>query len=305
MRARRPDPFGTPSIDEQLVRRLLSSQFPLWANLPIIRVAPGGWDNRTFRLGDQMLVRIPSAPSYAASIGKEQRWLPYLAPHLPLQVPEPLALGRPDCELEWEWSIYRWLPGESASSAEIADLCAFASRLAQFLKALHRVDVSDGPRPGRENFHRGGRLAAYDAEARWAIGSLQSQKDMSSISTLWERALATTWSFRPVWVHGDISPGNLLVRDGALCAVIDFGQLAVGDPACDLAIAWTLFHGESRERFRQTLRVDEDTWRRGRAWALWKALIVAAGLPGTNPNDVQHTRHVLDQISLEHPRTDV
>jgi aminoglycoside phosphotransferase (APT) family kinase protein len=289
---------GKSLIDEQLVGRLLASQFPSWANLPIVRVAPGGWDNRTFRLGDQMLVRIPSASGYAASVDKEQRWLPRLAPHLPLRIPQPLALGRPDCGLEWAWSIYRWLPGGAVSSAGIADLSAFALRLAQFLNALHRVDTSGGPCPGPENFHRGGQLAAYSAETYGAIDRLQQRIDASSIATLWERALATIWPAHPVWVHGDISPGNL-VRDGELCAVIDFGQLAVGDPACDLAIAWTFFHGDSRERFRQTLRVDEDTWRRGRAWALWKALIVAAGLPGTNPDDVPHASYVVDQISLE------
>lgn len=291
------------AIDEQLVARLLSSQFPMWAGLPIVPVTPGGWDNRTFRLGADMLVRVPSAPGYASSVAKEQRWLPRLAPHLPLRVPEPLAAGKPGCGLAWNWSIYRWLPGEPAST-RVSNLSEVAADLAKFLNALHQVDGTGGPLPGPGNFHRGGSLSTYDSETRQAIILLSDRFDASAATSIWELALNTAWRSPPVWVHGDVSAGNLLILEGTLSAVVDFGQLAIGDPACDLAIAWTLFNGQSRERFRRELLLDEHTWIRGRGWALWKALIVAAEMSGTDPKAARQSWNVLDQIFINQERTD-
>jgi len=274
--------MSAPLIDEQLVRRLLRSQFPQWSALPLLPVDRAGWDNQSFRLGEHLLVRLPTAEEYAAQTEKEHLWLPRLAPSLPLEIPAPVGLGKPANGYPWRWAIYQWIDGDAAEPERVTDLTDFARILAQFLIALERVDATEGPRPGRHNFYRGGSLRIYDAETRQAIGILKSKIDTPSATEVWETALTTNWDRPPVWVHGDVSAGNLVVRGGQLSAVIDFGMLGVGDPACDLSIAWTLFSGESRETFRAMLACDPGTWARGRGWALWKALIVAADLTNTN-----------------------
>jgi aminoglycoside phosphotransferase (APT) family kinase protein len=283
-------------ITVSLVRKLVATQFPQWADLPITPVTFGGWDNRTFHLGEEMTVRLPSAAAYALQVEKEQRWLPRLAPHLPLPIPVPLAMGTPADGYPWHWSVYRWLDGEIATKARIADLRQFATMLAHFLVALQGIDAAGGPPPGAHNFYRGGPLTVYDGETRQAIAALNGKIDTGAVTEVWETALAATWHLDPVWFHGDVSAGNLLVRDGRLSAVIDFGTSAVGDPACDLAIAWTLFAGESREAFRATLPADKAIWARGRGWTLWKALIVYAGLPGTNTQEAETSRRIIDDV---------
>ncbi|MDZ4323232.1 MAG: aminoglycoside phosphotransferase family protein [Alphaproteobacteria bacterium] len=289
-------------IDVSLVRRLITTQFPQWADLPVESVAVGGWDNRTFHLGDQMLIRMPSAEEYAMKVEKEQMWLQRLAPLLPLPIPTPLAMGEPGEGYPWRWSIYRWIEGETASIKHIADLCQFATALAEFLSALQRIDTTGGPMAGPHNFYRGGLLSTYDAETRQAILILGDKIDAELVTTIWDTALASTWTASPVWVHGDVSTGNLLVREGKLSAVIDFGGLGIGDPACDLAIAWTLFKGESREAFRAALPLDKDTWARGRGWTLWKALIVYAGLPGTNSLERENSKRVMEEVLADYKR---
>ncbi len=287
-------------IDEILVHHLVATQFPQWKNIPVSPVTAGGWDNRTFHLGEHMLVRMPSAAEYALQVEKEQRWLPKLAPLLPLPIPVPLAIGEPMEEYPWRWSIYRWLPGDAAANTPITDMENFASSLAEFLIALQRIDATDGPMPGLHSFYRGGSLATYDAETRRALSILKGRIDVVAITEVWETALATHWDKSPVWVHGDISLGNLLVKNRRLCAVIDFGQLAVGDPACDLAIAWTFFKGESRKIFRTLLALDTNTWARGRAWTLWKALIIAAGFTGGNIVEVAQSWRIIKEVIDEH-----
>ncbi len=287
-------------IDAMLVSRLVAAQFPQWKDLPVRPVALSGWDNRTFHLGEEMLVRMPSAAEYAAQVEKEQHLLPKLAPGLPLSIPQPVAMGEPAEGYSWRWSIYRWLEGESAASAQIADLCQFATSLAQFLIALERIDATDGPPPGPHSFYRGGSLTTYDSETRKAIAILKGRIDVNTTIEVWEKALQISWQGVPVWVHGDISTGNLLVKEGRLSAVIDFGQLAVGDPACDLAITWTFFRGESRKLFRALLPFDAGTWARGRAWTLWKALIVAAGLTKTNAAEGASCFRIIDELLLDH-----
>ncbi|MGH2561737.1 MAG: aminoglycoside phosphotransferase family protein [Thermomicrobiales bacterium] len=290
------------SIDVPLVRRLIATQFPQWADLPITPVAFDGWDNRTFHLGERMTVRLPSAAAYALQVEKEQRWLPRLAPRLPLPIPVPLAMGVPADGYPWPWSVYRWLDGEIATTAPVADPRQFAMDLADFLVALQRADATGGPPPGAHNFYRGGPLTVYDGETRQALQTLAGQIDTAAATAVWETALAATWHGAPVWFHGDISVGNLLVEDGRLCAVIDFGTSGVGDPSCDLAIAWTLFAGDSREAFRAALPLDDATWARGRGWTLWKALIVAAALPGANTLEVEKSRRVIDEVLADHKR---
>ncbi len=289
------------SIDSDLVRRLIAAQFPHWADLPVEPVEPGGWDNRTFRLGDDMSVRLPSAASYAAQVEKEQRWLPRLAPHLPLPIPVPLAKGAPGQDYSWPWSVYGWLRGQPAGNGRTADPTQFARSLADFLLALYRVDANDGPPAGQHNFHRGGRLAVYDAETRTALSALAGRIDTDTAQAVWASALGSKWQRPPVWVHGDVASGNLLVEDGRLCGVIDFGSSAVGDPACDLVIAWTEFSGESRQAFRDTLALDEQTWARARGWALWKALITASGHDG-NQREAAKSWAVIDEVLADHRR---
>ncbi len=260
-------------MDASLARRLIASQFPQWKGLPVSEVAQSGWDNRTFHLGDEMAVRLPSSEAYSSQATKEHRWLPVLAPHLPLAIPQPLALGQPDENYPWLWSVRRWIEGESARPERIADLNQFAKALGAFLAALQGIDATGGPAPGPQNFYRGGPLSMYGAETHRAIDALKGEIDAQAATAIWGQALAASWTGAPVWLHGDVSADNLLVKHGRLCAVIDFGQLAVGDPACDLTIAWTLFSGPSRSDFRHALPLDENTWARSRGWTLWKALI--------------------------------
>jgi aminoglycoside phosphotransferase (APT) family kinase protein len=260
-------------IDAALARRLVDRQFPHWSDLPIEPMELDGWDNRSFRLGWELTVRLPSGDWYAEQVDKEQRWLPVLAPLLPLPIPEPVARGEPDAGYPYAWSVYRWLHGEPAATARVDDLEAFATDLAGFLRALRAVDATGGPPPGRHNWFRGGPLATYEAEALEALDKLGDEVPRAEIEPVWADAIRTTWDREPVWVHGDVATGNLLVRDGRLGAVIDFGCSGVGDPACDCVIAWTFLDGPSRDRFRAELSVDDDTWARGRGWALWKALI--------------------------------
>ncbi|ESY66056.1 aminoglycoside phosphotransferase family protein [Mesorhizobium sp. M0051] len=288
------------NIDTALVSRLVATQFPRWKDLAVRPVEFGGWDNRTFHLGDEMTVRLPSATAYSLQVEKEHRWLPRLAPLLPLPIPVPLAMGVPAENYPWPWSIYRWIEGETAKRERIASLPQFATDLAAFLVALQRIDPTGGPAPGQHNFFRGGPLNVYDGETREAIAALDGKIDSDAANDVWEAALASRWHGEPVWFHGDVSWGNLLVRQGRLSAVIDFGTSGVGDPACDLAIAWTLFEGKSREAFRAGVPADQAMWARGRGWTLWKALITVAGQIDVNPVEVEKSRYVIDEVLADH-----
>ena len=260
-------------ISPALVKGLLAEQFPQWADLPVARVELDGWDNTTFRLGDEMSVRLPSGYGYTAQVAKEHRWLPVLAPRLPRPIPQPLAKGAATQAFPRPWSIYRWLEGEHTTIDRVADLDRFVSDLAGFLDALYRIASADGPAFGPHSHFRGGPLTTWDAQTRAAIVALDGQIDGDRATTVWETCLEAGFGGPPVWVHGDVTASNLLVVDGELSAVVDFGCSAVGDPACDVTIAWTLFVDESRRAFRDALGLDDATWERGRGWALWKALI--------------------------------
>ncbi len=291
-------------IDETLVRGLIADQFPNWADLQVRAVPQPGWDNRTFLLGHDFVARLPSAAAYEEQVHREQRWLPYLRTHVPFEIPEPVALGQPGRGYPWSWSVYRWIAGDTAASAPPSDMGQFAEDLALMLIALQRVPAEGGPDPGEHNFHRGGPLRAYDEQARQAIAALRGQIDSAEALNVWTAGLASCWKQPTVWVHGDIALGNLLTRGGRLAAVIDFGQLCVGDPACDLAIAWTYLRAQHRQAFRNRLKVDLATWRRGRAWALWKAAIVAASLVDTNTIEGQASHLTMDEILSDSARTE-
>jgi len=286
-------------ITPELVSRPVAAQFPQWADLPITRIGVDGNDNTTFRLGEEMSVRLPSAERYVLQVEKEHRWLPILADHLPLAIPQPLAKGVPGNGYPWPWSVYPWLKGSPATIAPIENEREFANAMADFLAAMRRIDPVGGPPPGPHNFYRGGPLATYDGETRHAIAALGGEIDADAATELWEVALGTTWHRSPVWIHGDLSAENVLVEHGRLSAVIDFGGMAVGDPACDLTIAWTFLSGEGREAFRAQVPVDAATWTRGRGWALWKALITLVRTLKSNPERAAMCRVIIDEVIAE------
>jgi aminoglycoside phosphotransferase (APT) family kinase protein len=272
-----PHSDGRAGIDAGLVKRLIASQFPRWSGLPVTPVEVDGWDNRTYRLGDDLTVRLPTGEGYAPAVEKEHRWLPVFARSLSVAVPVSLAMGAPGEGYPFPWSVRRWLAGQTAAPDRIDDLSAFAVSIADFIRALQRVDPTDGPPAGAHCFYRGTSPAHYDDGTQRALAALKGRVETERATAVWADALnAPTWDRPPVWFHGDIASGNLLVDGGKLTAVIDFGGCGVGDPACDLVIAWTMFSGESREAFRDAVDLDVATWARARGWALWKALITLA-----------------------------
>ena len=214
---------------------------------------------------------MPSADWYVPQIEKEHRWLPVLAPQLPIPIPRPVAKGAPGCTFPRPWSVHAWLAGDVATRDRIGDLNAFARDLAQFLSALYSIPTTDGPPAGAHSFNRGGPVQVWDEQTLSSIPEMSDVIDAARASEAWAAAMASVWTRDPVWVHGDVSPSNLLVIAGRLSGVLDFGCSAVGDPACDLTIAWTLFDGPARVTFKTLLPFDSETWDRARGWALWKA----------------------------------
>ncbi len=292
--------------DVALVRRLLAAQFPQWAELPVAPVASAGTDNALYRLGESMVVRLPRIAWAFGQVAKEQRWLPYLAPRLPLAIPVPLAMGAPGAGYPWHWSVYRWLPGENADVAPIADMRRAATDLARFIVALQRIDATGGPPPGEHNSGRGVPLGTRDAYTRAAIAELDTRRDvepldLDAVTAAWEAdSRAPAWSRPPVWLHGDIQAVNLLVEQGRLTAVIDFGCLGVGDPACDLIAAWSFFDAETREVFRAALGVDDAAWARGRGWALSVGLVALPYYRVTNPVLAGISRRAIGEVLADH-----
>lgn len=275
-----PDP--EPVIDTGLVRRLLAAQFPQWAGLPLTPVPHSGMDNATFRLGEELSVRLPRYARWAEQVEREQRWLPFLAPQLPLPVSRPVARGEPGEGYPYPWSVCRWLEGTAVPGGALADPVRAATELADFISVLQDIDASGGPGPQWSNAFRGVRPGderdsiAAEARVRPKIDALArtdgfgGRVDAALVSAVWESALAApAWDRPPVWVHGDLATGNLLAdAAGRLCAVIDFGTLAVGDPAVDLLPAWKFLPAGAVGAFRAALDVDDATWARGRGWGL-------------------------------------
>jgi aminoglycoside phosphotransferase (APT) family kinase protein len=279
-----------------LVRHLLAEQFPQWAELPIVPVPSAGTDNALYRLGHELVVRLPRIHWAVGQANKERYWLPRLAPSLPVAVPTVLARGEPGEGYPYPWAVYRWLDGHSALHEHPADLRQAAADVACFLLTLQRADTTGAPSADAENL-RGAPLARRDAATREAIASLDGLIDAGAALAVWDDALsAGAWHRPPIWFHGDLLPGNLLFRDGRLSAVIDWSGAGVGDPACDLMIAWSLFEGESRDVFRAALGVDDDTWARGRGLALSQAVIFIPYYIHTNPVGVAAAQHALDAV---------
>jgi aminoglycoside phosphotransferase (APT) family kinase protein len=290
-------------IDVPLVRSLIAAQFPHWANLAIEPVESVGWDNTIFRLGSDLTVRLPRRRVSAEHVRNEHRWLPVLAPRLPLAVPVPLGHGVPGDGYPWHWTVCPWLTGELAALTYLADPGQAATSLARFIGALQAFD----PSGGSVHEFRGLSLAAHDGNARASAAVLgdsvstvlRDSLDVGPLLQMWEAALAVpAWTGQPVWMHGDLHPANLLVADRQLSAVIDFGLLSVGDPACDVMVAWTYMSADSRAVFHDALAVDDQTWSRGRGWALEFGLRAAA-YSADNPVLGDIGRYTLAQVLAE------
>ncbi|MGC2310926.1 MAG: aminoglycoside phosphotransferase family protein [Candidatus Babeliaceae bacterium] len=280
------------NIDLTLVKELLSAQFPQWATLPIEPIQSIGTDNAIYRLGRDMCIRLPRIPGADKHIETEQRWLPKFAPILPLAIPVFLGKGNPHGNYPWHWSIYRWIEGENACTKTIIDQHQAAIDLAQFLIALQKIDPTGGP-----TSRRGIPLVTQDNEVRSAIKSLHGIIDTQAVTAKWEQCLqAPVWDKLPVWIHGDLLPANLLVQHGRLSGVIDFDSLGIGDPACDLIPAWSVFSSDVRDIFRTKLAVDDATWIRGCGWGLSIALIIIPYYQNSNLGLVSIAKQMIKEI---------
>ncbi|MEW2117526.1 aminoglycoside phosphotransferase family protein [Streptomyces sp. NPDC005474] len=282
-------------IDAPLVRNLIARQFPEWAELPVERLASAGTENAMFRLGGDLVVRLPRHPRAVGSIEHEQRWLSLLEPRLPVAVPEPLGRGGADEGFPWPWSVYGWLDGRNPAVDALESPETLAKELAGFIRALRRVDAGNGPAHARAV-----PLSARDTETRAALAQLTGAVDTEAVTARWEEALrAPEHAGPPVWAHADLSPGNVLVSEGRLSAVIDFGCVGVGDPAVDLIVAWNLLPAGVRGTFREAVGADDAEWARGRGWALSISLIQLPYYWETNPVLAANSRHVIREILAE------
>jgi len=279
-------------IDQTLVADLLAQQFPKLKDLDIKQIKHSGTDNAIFRLGEYRCVRLPKIDSAAEQIEKEQELLPRLAPHLPLKIPTPIEKGKPTASYPFNWSIYNWLEGKNAHDEKVTDLDQTAIDLANFINSIQNISTDGAPIT-----RRGLPLASKDEEVRKAIFSLKDMIDPNTITSIWEESLnRPNWKKAPVWLHGDLLPVNLLIQNGKLSAIIDFGLSGIGDPACDLIPAWNIFDANSRNSFRNTMDVDESTWIRGRGWALSIALTIIPYYRNTNPELVSIAKQILNEI---------
>ncbi|MCS5711979.1 phosphotransferase [Candidatus Berkiella aquae] len=279
-------------IDERMVRDLLQSQFQQWSDLPLQMIKSAGTDNLIFRLGDDKCIRLPRVPGSQIQIEKEQRWLPFLAPHLPLAIPVPIGKGQPQNNYPSYWSIFHWLEGNNAINAVNLDLAQAARDLAKFINSLHRIDATSGP-----STYRGLPLNTRDEEVHKALADLEGIVDTSAALKIWNICKqAPIWDKPPVWIHSDLLPANILVNNGKVTGIIDFGMMGIGDPACDLLPAWSLLDRDSRETFRTTLLIDDATWLRGKGWALSIGLIILPYYFDTNPELVAVGKRLVTEV---------
>ncbi|HSX35808.1 MAG TPA: aminoglycoside phosphotransferase family protein [Patescibacteria group bacterium] len=278
-------------IEADLVRELLKVQFPKWADLPLSPITPSGTDNAMFKLGDALAVRLPRTEHAAQNIEKECRWLPKLAPHLPLPIPAPVAQGKPHEKYPLPWAICHLLVGENLNVSHLDDLHQAAIDMGEFVSALQQIDVASGPIN-----KRGLPLNTRDEETRAAITQLEGVIDVDRAASAWESMLALPqWNGLPTWLHGDLHPGNLLVKAGRISAVIDFGSCGVGDPAADLMFAWAVLDTKSREVFRSIVKPDEASWARGRGWAFTMGIVAYPYYQESNPVFAAVAKRAMDE----------
>jgi aminoglycoside phosphotransferase (APT) family kinase protein len=289
---------GQADIDEDLVRRLVRAQFPRWADLPVKQLASGGTVNAVYRLGDALTVRLPLTAGSVQDIAREVRWLPQLAPALPVTIPTVVASGEPGEGYPWPWAVHEWIDGETPVEGRLASPELIAHDLAGFVKALRSATVEGGPAA-----YRGVPLAGVDQETRQAFEELSHTDepfDIDLATAVWDDALAAPlWTGPACWLHSDLMPSNLLVSGGKLTAVLDFATVGIGDPACDLIPAWNLLPSAARQVFRDAVQADEAMWRRGRGWALSMAAIQLPYYRTTNPIISGNARYVISEILAE------
>lgn len=279
-------------IDTHLVHQLLHLQFPQWADLPLEAIGAHGGDNRVFRLGKNMVIRLPRIKKSVISLENDCQWLGYLAPHLPIPIPTLIAKADPSSFYPWPWMISKWIPGDHPTVESLRAPNDFTQQIAFFIKALHHIAASQGPISSR-----GRTLLQRDVETRECLNTLSSVVDTAALLPIWEEALAApSWDKPGVWVHGDLSPLNILVTGTKLAAVLDFGLIGIGDPACDLYVAWCLLAASERPIFRTAVGVDDATWTRGRGWALSIALSQLSYYQDTNPKLIATASHVIHEI---------
>ena len=283
------------SVDDATVRVLLAEQFPRWANKSLVRFADSGTDSAIYRLGDDMGVRLPRIHWAEAQIEKECRWLSALASGLPTPIPVPLAQGRPGHGYPYPWLVYPWLEGTSLDHTTVEDWEVLARDLGEFVLALEQVPTDDGPRPKQ----RGLPMAPFDQAVQWALGQLEGLIDVDRARRVWQSALeAGLWQHEPVWVHGDLLPGNILVRDGRLCGVIDWSGAGVGDPACEAMVAWAL-PPSARRAFKETLDFDDATWARARGWVIQQTALYIPYYANTLPQAVDQAKTRLNEVLID------
>jgi aminoglycoside phosphotransferase (APT) family kinase protein len=292
------------TVGVDVMAALLGDQFPLWSHLPIRPVPSSGTDNTMFRLGDELVARLPRRPSAVGSIEREWRWLPMIAEAVRVRVPIPVAMGEPGDGYPFRWLIHRWIDGQDLLTASVDDRAVdrrvLAEDLAPFVNELHQGRPVNGP-----TSFRGGPVAAHDEHVRRSIDRLVELDQLTHdradrLRELWARTLELPqWAAPPVWVHADLLAGNLLVLNGRLHAVIDFGGFGVGDPACDLLQAWSLFDPDARARFRSLVDIDDETWFRGQGWALCQGVLAWPYYLDTNPAMVEIGRRAVDEILAE------
>jgi aminoglycoside phosphotransferase (APT) family kinase protein len=264
---------ASEEITSSLVRSLVSEQFPRWSELPIRPVEVQGWDNRTFRLGDRMTVRLPSTDGYVAGLVREEHTLAVLGPSFRVAIPRVVATGAPSAEFNRPWSVREWIEGHTFTAVDTRRRESAISSVGDALRELQACDTAGGPWAGSASAYRGCHISVVGEDVQGRL-PLLARDQAKACRALWDAAVATVWTDPPVWVHGDVAPGNMLFdSSGQLTALIDFGQTCVGDPACDLAFAWLSCSSRERDRLRERLDLPEDAWLRGAAWALWKALI--------------------------------
>jgi aminoglycoside phosphotransferase (APT) family kinase protein len=283
------------AVDPVLAQRLVTVQFPHWADRRISRLDASGTGNTIYRLGEDLLLRLPRIERAAVALAKERTWLPRLATALPLAIPTPVGLGEPGEGYPYPWAVYRWLDGDLVD-ADRLDLSEAADDLGRFVSALRRVDATDGPAA-----NRGRPLRSRDRETRAAIEALDGTIDADLAWAAWQAALAVPrWQGRPVWIHGDLHSANLLARDGRVRAVIDFGSAGVGDPACDMMVAWTLLTAQTRPIFRARVQVDDATWARGRGWALTFGIVAMPYYQTSNPQLARIAARAVDEVLTDY-----
>lgn len=284
------------NISSELIKNLLLKQFPKWADLPLQIIQPEGTDNAMYKLGNDKLVRLPRTRRASLNIEKEIIWLPKLSPKLTLSIPKIIGKGIPDIAYPFPWLVCEWLEGINPSKEGMIDDYIAANDLGAFVKAMQQIQTDNGPK-----CRRGRPLSTCDKEVKQSIPLLKELYDVKLLSELWEfSSKAPHWKQGPVWIHGDLHAGNLLVKEKKLVGVIDFGLAGIGDPACDMMVAWTLLKAESRKIFRSIVQPNDDTWHRGRGWALFLGIVGYTYYCSTNPIFASIAKRSLDEVLNEH-----